>query len=63
MKTSKPKTAKISITIPLNVAETLEGLIDGAIGTADCDEFVSEMKQVLKALEKSFNRRLKKITI
>ena len=38
---------KITIQIPIEIAETLQGLIDGCIGTSGDDFFVKQMKQFL----------------
>lgn len=50
-----PKTnikSNITITIPLEVAETLQGFIDSGIGSSGDDEFTRQMKIVLKKLDK-----------
>ncbi len=49
----------VTITIPLGIAETLQGLIDGCIGTSESDEFNKEMSIVLKKLDRQVNKRYK----
>lgn len=56
-KNSKPK--KISITIPLELAETLQGFIDGGIGTSSDDDFTRQMNIVLKNLSKAIDKHYK----
>ena len=46
----------VTITIPLDIAETLQGLIDGCIGSSEDDEFTKQMKVVLKKLDKSISK-------
>jgi hypothetical protein len=46
----------VTITIPLNIAETLQGLVDGCIGSSEDDEFSKQMKLVLKMLDKSVSK-------
>lgn len=46
----------VRIQIPLDVAETLHGFIDGGIGTSECDDFTKEMSLVNKRLEKAINK-------
>jgi hypothetical protein len=46
----------VTITIPLDIAETLQGLIDGSIGGSDDDEFNRQMSIVLKKLDKAVNK-------
>ena len=46
----------VTITIPLDIAETLQALIDGSIGTSDNDDFNTQMAIVLKKLDKSVSK-------
>jgi hypothetical protein len=46
----------VTITIPLEVAETLQGLIDGSIGSSDSNYFNKEMAVVLKKLDKQVSK-------
>ena len=46
----------VTITIPLDIAETLQALIDGSIGTSDNDDFNAQMAIVLKKLDKSVSK-------
>ena len=46
----------VTITIPLEVAETLQGLIDGSIGSSDSDEFNKQMVVVLKKLDRQVSK-------
>lgn len=46
----------VSITIPLDIAETLQGLIDGCIGSSEDDEFAKQMKIVLRKLDKAISK-------
>lgn len=46
----------VTITIPLEVAETLQGLIDGSIGCSDSDEFNEQMAVVLKKLDRQVSK-------
>jgi len=60
-KTNKPCTIhsvrrSVTIAIPLDIAETLQGLIDGCIGSSEDDEFTKQMKVVLKKLDKSVSK-------
>lgn len=51
-----PVRRSVTITMSLEVAETLYSLIDGGIGTSDSDEFNAEMIPLRDKLE----RRIKK---
>lgn len=55
MKTKKSK-PHVTIAIPIEVAETLEGLIDGCIGTSEDDDFNYEMKIVLSQLKTNIKK-------
>lgn len=46
---------KITIQIPIEIAETLQGLIDGCIGTSGDDCFSEQMKKFLSALDEKVN--------
>jgi hypothetical protein len=46
----------VKLLMPLHVAETLHGFIDGGIGTSEDDEFSKQMKPLIKKLEKEFDR-------
>ncbi len=46
----------VSITIPLEIAETLVAYISGGLGTSDDDEFSRQMKIVQDKLDKSMAR-------
>ena len=46
----------VTITIPLDIAETLQALIDGSIGTSDNDDFNAQMAFVLNKLDKSVSK-------
>lgn len=46
----------VSITIPLDIAETLHALIDGSIGTSDDDEFNRQMMPIRDKLERRINK-------
>ena len=46
----------VTITIPLEVAETLQCYIDGGIGSSEDDEFTREMKIVLKRLDRQVSK-------
>jgi hypothetical protein len=50
----------ITITMTIDVAETLHGLLDGCIGTSGDDSFTSEMKPVIKSLESKIKKARKK---
>jgi hypothetical protein len=41
----------------IDVAETLHGFIDGAIGTSECDNFNAEMIPLRNKLEKLINKK------
>lgn len=43
---------RITISIQVEDAETLQGLIDGAIGTSESEDFNKFGKRVLKQLDK-----------
>ncbi len=49
----------ITITIPLHIAETLQGLISGRIESSDSDDFNSQMLVVLKKLDKQTSKHKK----
>lgn len=53
---SNTKIKSVTITIPLHIAETLQGLVDGCIGSAEDMAFVEEMNIVLDKLDKSINK-------
>jgi len=42
----------VTITIPLDIAETLQAYLDGGIGTSGDDEFTRQMSIVLKRLDR-----------
>ena len=42
----------VTVTIPLDIAETLQAFLDGGIGTSADDEFTRKMSIVLKKLNK-----------
>jgi hypothetical protein len=46
----------VTITIPLDIAETLHALIDGSIGTSDDDEFNRQMMPIRDKLERRINK-------
>ena len=46
----------VTITFPLDIAETLQALIDGSIGTSDNDDFNEQMAIVLKKLDKAVSK-------
>lgn len=46
----------VTITITLHIAETLQALIDGSIGTSDNDDFSEQMAIVLKKLDKAVSK-------
>ena len=46
----------VTITIPLDVAETLLARIDSSVGTSDNDEFNKQMDVVLKKLERAISK-------
>ena len=46
----------VTITMPLDIAETLHALIDGSIGTSDDDEFNRQMMSVRDKLERRINK-------
>ena len=46
----------VTITLPLDIAETLQALIDGSIGTSDNDDFNEQMTFVLKKLDKQVSK-------
>jgi len=46
----------VTITIPLHIAETLHGLIDGSMGTSEDDLFSEEMDVVRKKLDKGIDK-------
>ena len=56
MKQQIRKVKSITITLPLHIAETLHGLIDGCIGTSGDDGFTKQMSVVRKKLEKEFTK-------
>lgn len=53
---SKYSNKKITITLPLDIAQTVQGFVDGCVGLAEDMEFVEQMNIVLNKLEKSINR-------
>lgn len=46
----------VTITMPLDIAETLHALIDGSIGTSDDDEFNRQMMPIRDKLERRINK-------
>lgn len=46
----------VTISITLEAAETLQGLIDGSIGSSDSDDFNEQMALVLKKLDKQVSK-------
>jgi hypothetical protein len=57
VKINKPSVKRnVTITIPLDVCETLKGLIDGRIGSSDSDDFNKQMSLVLKKLDCAANK-------
>ena len=42
----------VTITIPLHIAETLDGLIDGCLGSSEDELFTEQMTIVLRKIEK-----------
>lgn len=52
----KPKRRTVTITMGLDIAETLHGFIDGAIGTSESDDFNEQMIP----LRDKLTRRIKK---
>lgn len=46
----------VTITLPLDTAETLQALIDSSIGTSDNDDFNAQMVIVLKKLDKAVSK-------
>lgn len=49
-----------TMTVPLDHLETLSGLLDGCIGTAGDDDFVSEIKPILKKIDNAIAKHKKK---
>ncbi len=54
------KKIKITMTLPIEYIETLQGFISGGIGTSDDDQFSYEMKAVLRKLDNIVNKYYKK---
>jgi hypothetical protein len=46
----------VTITIPLHIAETLHGLVDGSMGSSEDDLFSEEMDIVRKKLDKAIDK-------
>lgn len=46
----------VTLTLPLDIAETLQALIDGSIGTSDDDDFNEQMSIVLNKLDKAVSK-------
>lgn len=46
----------VRIQIPLEIAETLHGLVDGCIGSSEDDLFTEEMAVVVKRLQKAIDK-------
>jgi hypothetical protein len=46
----------ITITLPLDIAETLYGLVDGRNGSSDDEDLSKQMNIVLKKLDKSISK-------
>lgn len=53
----KSKPPRISISIRLEDAETLQGFVDGGIATSDDEDFSKVMKRILKQLDKKVNKK------
>jgi hypothetical protein len=56
MKKARPD-KKLTISLDLDLAETLEGLIDGCLGASEDDNFNREMKPFLKQLSKAIAKK------
>jgi len=46
----------VTITLPLDIAETLQGLVDGCNGSSEDEDFSREMRIVLKKLDKAISK-------
>lgn len=46
----------VTIKLPLDIAETLQGLIDGSNGSSEDEEFSRQMNIVLKKLDKAISK-------
>lgn len=46
----------VTITLPLDIAETLQGLVDGCNGSSEDDEFSRQMNIVLKKLDRGISK-------
>ena len=46
----------VTITLPLDIAETLQSLVDGSNGSSEDDEFSNQMRVVLKKLDKAISK-------
>lgn len=55
-KYDKPVKRSFTITLTLDIAETLFALIDGSIGCSDSDEFNRQMIPVRDKLERRINK-------
>ena len=47
---------RVTITLPLDIVETLQGLVDGCNGSSEDDEFSRQMNIVLKKLDKAISK-------
>lgn len=48
---------KITITMDIEIAETLHGLLDGCLGTSEDQGFNEQIQPLRNSLEKKINRR------
>ena len=46
----------VTITLPLDIAETLKGLVDGCNGSSEDEEFSKEMNIILKKLDRAISK-------
>ena len=46
----------VTITLPLDIAETLQGLVDGCNGSSEDEEFSRQMNIVLKKLDRVISK-------
>lgn len=56
---NKHKEPSVRIQIPLKIAETLYGFIDGALGSSECDSFSREMGIVEERLKRAISKHYK----
>lgn len=58
---ARTKKKTVTITIPLDIAETLQGFISGGIGSSDCDDFSEQMgsveKKLINKISKHYNKK------